>query len=223
MSKQLVTNKEKGDYTMTDLKTDRTKTLELEKLNIVDKNGTVRLSLFNNENIPPAIMDGKDILPGHRQNDPIAGLLFYNKEGDECGGLIYGNEVDENGKMTAGASLTFDQYKQDQVVQMKYSEDEYGFYLYDRPSTPLSQILEKHEEVENSNLSTEMKEQEINELWKGNVTRGYMGKDPNREVAVKLMDSKGNDRIRMVIDEFDVPRMEFLDGDGKVIYKLPPD
>lgn len=33
-------------------------------------------------------MDGKDILPGHRQKDPIAGLMFYNAEGEECGGLI---------------------------------------------------------------------------------------------------------------------------------------
>ncbi|MGE7603527.1 hypothetical protein ACQKL5_13730 [Peribacillus sp. NPDC097675] len=208
---------------MSDLKAETTKILELEKLNIVDENGTIRMSLFNNENIPPAFMDGIDILPGHRQNDPIAGLMFYNKEGDECGGLIYGNDIDENGKVTAGASLTFDQYKQDQVVQMKYSEDEYGFYLFDRPNTPLSQVLKKEQEIKNSKLDPNVEENELNELWKGNVQRGYMGKSPNGEVAVKLMDSKGNDRIRMVVDSFDIPRMEFLDGEGNVIYKLPPE
>ncbi|GAE48190.1 hypothetical protein [Mesobacillus boroniphilus] len=64
------------------------KKIEVEQLNIVDKDGTVRLKLFNNQNIPPAIIDGEDILPGHRQSDPIAGMMFYNAEGDEAGGLI---------------------------------------------------------------------------------------------------------------------------------------
>ena len=87
--------------------------LDVEKLNVVDSNGKIKLTLFNQENIPPAIMDGRDILPGHRQSDPISGMMFYNSEGDECGGLIYGNETDEDGNVSADVSLTFDQYKQD--------------------------------------------------------------------------------------------------------------
>src|SRR5699024_6590023 len=109
--------------------------LDVEKLNVVDSNGKIKLTLFNQENIPPAIIDGKDILPGHRQSDPIFGMIFYNGEGDECGGLIYGSEKDEEGNVFAGASLTFDQYKQDQVVQVHYKEDKgqklYGFSVYD--------------------------------------------------------------------------------------------
>jgi hypothetical protein len=92
--------------------------IDAEQINIVDKNGKVRLSLFNKDNIPPVIMDGMDFLPGHRQNRPIAGLMFYNAEGDECGGLIYGSEIDENGNYRASASLTFDQYKQDQIIHL---------------------------------------------------------------------------------------------------------
>ncbi|MGE8205552.1 hypothetical protein ACQKP0_13410 [Heyndrickxia sp. NPDC080065] len=42
-------------------------------------------------------------------------------------------------------------------------------------------------------------------------------------MSVQLSDSKGKPRIQMVIDENDVPRMEFLDGDGNVVYKLPPE
>lgn len=98
------------------------------------------MTLFNNENI-----DGKDILPGHRQKDPISEIMFYNDDGDECEGSIYGNGVDEKGNHDAGASLTFDQYKQDQVVQMHYDEHNgqrnYGFSIYDRPETPLPQLI----------------------------------------------------------------------------------
>ncbi|WP_353892788.1 hypothetical protein PRVXH_002162 [Proteinivorax hydrogeniformans] len=41
-------------------------------------------------------------------------------------------------------------------------------------------------------------------------------------MSVKLSDSKGNERIRMVIDENDIPKLEFLNGNGEVIYSLPP-
>jgi hypothetical protein len=84
------------------------KELDVEKLNIVDKRGKVKMTLFNQENIPPAMMHGEDILPGHRKRDPISGIMFYNGKEDECGGLIYGSEEDEDGNLYAGASLTFD-------------------------------------------------------------------------------------------------------------------
>src|SRR5699024_7291846 len=111
------------------------KSIDVQNLNVVDKDGTVRMRLFNNDNIPPVLQDGEDFLPGHRQNDPIAGLMFYNAEGDECGGLIFGNEKDDHGNFKSVASLTFDQYKQDQVVQMHYDDENgqrnYGFSIYD--------------------------------------------------------------------------------------------
>ncbi|GEN46853.1 hypothetical protein [Alkalibacillus haloalkaliphilus] len=200
--------------------------IEAEQLNIVDKNGKVKLSLFNQDHIPPAIMDGVDILPGHRQNDPISGLMFYNSDGDECGGLIYGNEIKEDGSYEAGASLTFDQYKQDQVVQMSYNdrngERSYGFSVYDRPEQGLKETIEKQEEIKKSNLSDDEKDEATKQLFEGNVPRAQMGKSTKGDVSVKLMDSKGNQRIRMVVDEHDVPKIEFLDEKGNVTYRLPP-
>lgn len=209
------------------IKSERYTELDVEKLNIVGKDGKVKLSLFNEDNIPPLIMDGKDLLPGHRQNDPISGMMFYNGEGEECGGLIYGSEVDANGNVTAGVSLTFDQYQQDQVVQVHYQEENgehfYGFSVFDRPSTPLSQVIEKQHAIEASELSQEQKKQEINDLYKGNAHRAFMGKERNCDVSMKLMDSKGRSRIRMVVDADDTPRIEFLNEAGEVTYKLPPD
>jgi len=188
--------------------------------------GWFRLSLFNNDNIPAAIIDGKDILPGYRQDTPIAGIMFYNSVGDECGGLVYGNKVDENSHYSTSASLTFDQYKQDQVVQMSYTDDNgnrtYGFRLYDRPERNLGKALEEVSKIQNSNLSPEEKEAAIKKEFAGHVQRAFMGKNENGEVSVKLMDSRGKERIRMVVDEEDHPKMEFLDDNGNVIYQLPP-
>lgn len=201
--------------------------LNVEKLNIVDKEGKVKMTLFNQENIPPLIMDGKDILPGHRQNDPISGIMFYNGIGEECGGLIFGSEVDEDGNLFSGGSLTFDQYKQDQVVQMYFSEDNgessYGFSVFDRPNIPLSKVMEEQDQIINSGLSDEEKTKELDALYEGNTQRAFMGKDIHGNVSVQLWDSKGTPRIRMVVDENDVPRMEFLNEKGEVTYKLPPE
>lgn len=208
-------------------KKERFTEIDVEKLNVVDKDGKVKLALFNQDHIPPVMMDGVDILPGHRQSDPISGLMFYNSEGDECGGLIYGSETDGEGNVNTGASLTFDQYKQDQVVQMHYSEENekrlYGFSIFDRPETPLAQLIEGENDIKNSNLTEEQKNKAYDKLFEGNTQRAFMGKGQNGDVSVKLMDSKGNDRIRMVVDENDVPRMEFLNEKGEVTYTLPPE
>ncbi|WP_042224678.1 hypothetical protein [Oceanobacillus manasiensis] len=201
--------------------------INAERLNIIDSAGKVKLSLFNQDNIPPVLMDGEDILPGHRQKDPISGIMFYNQNEDECGGLIYGNGKDENGNETVSASLTFDQYKQDQVVQMRYVEENeerhYGFSIFDRPSTPLSEQIKESERIRKSDKSIVDQQEKLAELFKGNVERAFMGKNKDGEMTVHLNDKKGNQRIRMVIDENDVPKMEFLNAQGEVTYKLPPE
>lgn len=206
---------------------DKFKRIDVEQLNIVDENGTVRLKLFNNQNIPPAIIDGEDILPGHRQSDPIAGLMFYNTEGDESGGLIFGSHKDNDGNYSSSGSLTFDQYKQDQVVQMQHYEENgkkvYGFSIFDRPNTNLREEVIQDREIRNSNKTEEEKSEELKNLWEGHVRRAFMGKNQDGDVIVQLTDSKGQPRIRMVVDQNDIPRMEFLDSEGKVLYKLPPE
>lgn len=189
----------------------RIKSIDVENLNIVDKDGNVKFTLFSKGNVPPPLMNGKDILPGHRQGDPISGIMFYNGEGDECGGLVFGSEKKDNGEYYSGLSLTFDQYKQDQIVQMQVDdnngEQTYGFYIYDRPDTPLPEIIEQSMEGKN--------------IENGHQ-RIFMGKNRNGDVSVRLSDSKGKERIRMVIDSSDIPRLEFLDEKGSVIYSLPP-
>lgn len=50
-----------------------------------------------------------------------------------------------------------------------------------------------------------------------------MGKNKNVDVTVHLNDQNGNQRIRMVIDEHDVPKLEFLNAQGEVTYKLQPE
>ena len=41
------------------------------------------------------------------------------------------------------------------------------------------------------------------------------------EAVIRLSDRQGRERLRIVVD--DVPRLEFLNEQGEVVYRLPPE
>jgi hypothetical protein len=43
----------------------------------------------------------------------------------------------------------------------------------------------------------------------------------DRTAALRLMDTNGRKRIRIVVDTSNEPRMEFVDEAGKVVFSLP--
>src|SRR5262245_22894285 len=91
--------------------------LTVQRLNVVDANGTLRLVLSNKDRMHPGVMDGVTI----NRPRPVAGMLFFNDEGDEVGGLTYTGTV-ANGRGRANAGIMFDQLKQDQTVGITYNE-----------------------------------------------------------------------------------------------------
>src|SRR5689334_830316 len=81
--------------------TQRIDELTVQRLNVVDANGTLRLVISNKDRMHPGVIDGKTI----NRPRPFAGLIFFNDVGDEVGGLTYGGEqVNNQGR--ASASFT---------------------------------------------------------------------------------------------------------------------
>jgi len=66
--------------------------IDVERINIVEKDGKLRIVISNRERQHPGIIDGK-LIP--RPNGRAPGMIFFNHKGDESGGLIF----DENGEM----------------------------------------------------------------------------------------------------------------------------
>lgn len=201
------------------------KIINASQINIVGKDGTPRLTLFNEDHIPNPLFKSEEILKGHRQNDNIAGMLFFNPDGTECGGLIYGNNEKPDGTVTAGVSLTLDQFEQDQVLQLLYTKDgdhhEYGVNLFDRPTTL---TIKDQAEIVSEALSRDNQEEAnkmIEEAYAGAVQRAFIGKQ-NDEITINLFDSKRKPRIRVFIDANDEPHLNFYDADGNITYSLPP-
>jgi hypothetical protein len=79
--------------------------IDVERINIVEKDGKLKMVLSNSERQHPGLFDGKTY--SARTRPP--GILFFNEKGDECGGLVFkGNQND--GKADAGALLAFDSF-----------------------------------------------------------------------------------------------------------------
>ena len=58
--------------------------IDVERINVVEKDGRVRLVIANSERQAVTVVDGQSILPNRKRD---AGLIFFNDEGDENGGM----------------------------------------------------------------------------------------------------------------------------------------
>ena len=92
--------------------------IDVERINVVEPDGTVRLALSNRPRFPAPVVEGKQ---GKRSRGSLAGVIFYNDDGDECGGLYGYGRTEEDGSWSAGGGLNIDQYRpREQVVGINY-------------------------------------------------------------------------------------------------------
>ena len=81
--------------------------ITVHRIRVVEPDGTLRMVISNHEGLP---RDSRGNRQGQNQR-PGAGILFYNDEGIENGGLIFGGHRDGEGKIVnSGVSLSFDKY-----------------------------------------------------------------------------------------------------------------
>ena len=96
--------------------------LDVHRINVRERDGTLRMVISNHERLPGVINRGKE---NPRNDRPFAGMLFYNDEGTENGGLVFGGRRDANGEVVdAGVALSFDRYgSSSQFVQLAGLQD----------------------------------------------------------------------------------------------------
>jgi hypothetical protein len=97
--------------------------IQVHRIDVVEPDGTLRVVISNKDRLPPVIVKGKEH-PEFGKPRPQAGMLFYNDEGSENGGLIFGGRQNEKGEVVdSGGSLSFDRYGANQVVQLLGVDD----------------------------------------------------------------------------------------------------
>lgn len=195
------------------------KELTVERINIVEADGTLRMVLSNRARQHPGRMDNKD-LP---KRDRPAGLLFFNDEGDECGGLGYNGD-----KKEAAMFMTMDQYKNDQIMTLSYDQENrngkpsrnYGFTLNDRDELPLSSQMSYFDSLKKLKDTNVYAQGLKRYKAQGHLAqRMFLGKNKNGEVGLFLTDAKGRPRLRLFIDQKNEPVIQALDENGNVTEK----
>ena len=196
--------------------------LNAQRINIVDADGTLRMVISNKDRMHPGIIDGKTI----DRPRPVAGMLFFNDEGDEVGGLTY-TGTDDNGRR-ANAGLMFDQLKQDQTVGISYNESNgqrtAGLQVWDRSEQPLSTLIMLLNAA--NALPEGTARDEAVKAVRANAPPGprrvFVGKNAEKASTVSLADANGKPRLVMTVGADGSASIEFLDADGKVMQRIPP-
>jgi hypothetical protein len=195
--------------------------ITVERINVVDADGTVRLVISNKERMHPGIMDGVVI----DRARPVPGLIFFNEQGDEVGGITYAGHATNNERSASG-SLTFDQLKQDQTIGIRYSEHNgersAALEVWDRSDRPLSELIKRLNEA-NRIPDAKLREAQVRKARDEAPPaprRVFVGKNGSR-ASVTLADAKGQPRLNLIVDGGGDPRIEFLDERGKVVSRLP--
>lgn len=199
--------------------------LTAERVNIREPDGTLRLMLCNTQRSPGYVMDGKPF--GEPDKQRPGGIYFFNDEGNECGGLVFGGKRIDEHSYEAGGGFFFDQYRQDQVVGMMHTDvngqRHAGFCVWDRPDMPITEWTARCVPVFDMPDGPE-KEAALAQLRKERLietTRVFMGKTTNRDACLNLYDVQGNLRLRLVVRADGTPAIECLNEQGEVTERFP--
>lgn len=158
------------------------------------------------------------------------GLIFFNDEGTENGGLTFNGKRGGDGKYQASTNMSFDQFDQDQVVVLQYVDNNglrrSGLTVGDRAETNIYDLVLARDSIMKM-TDTVRRAAALRELMgpKNGVPlyaeRVYVGRDRSKSAVVNLSDPQGRPRLRMMVDSLGVPSLEFLDERGVVTTRLP--
>ena len=197
--------------------------ISVNRLNIVEPNGRYRLVLANSARFPGLFMEGREYR--HHSRDG-GGMLFFNDDGDEVGGLSLRSNA---ANRSAGGAITFDQYKQDQTVSLLYNESNgtrtAGMRVWDRPNYSIQPLMEMSDraarapnDAERNRIREEMRSFAMANGG-GGAERMFAGKVQDDSV-VRLNDPQGRPRLVMRVGADGAPSIEFLNETGQVVRRI---
>jgi hypothetical protein len=201
--------------------------LDVERINVREKDGTLRLVISNKDRSPGPMDHGES---WYSAGGNRAGLIFYNEEGSENGGLIFGGSRGKDGKYEAGAGLTFDQYDSDQIIGLQYQDADgqryQGLAFWDRSDVPIRLLVTQRRKID-SMPEGPAKTAALNQ-WIASqggldysAARLFVGRTRNKSSLIQLYDRSGKVRLRLAVDSLGAPSLRFMNDSGRVFYSVP--
>ncbi|CAM3974395.1 hypothetical protein FLCU109888_11915 [Flavobacterium cucumis] len=207
--------------------------IDVERINIVEKDGTVKMVITNVAKFP----NGNTLInnrPTNENRKKRSGMLFFNEDGIECGGFIYDGQKNEKGH-SSGLSLTYDQYDGDQVMQLLTQDYQKGDKRYVSSSLAFNDRPAKESQLKTAEIMKELdalgqkdpkameekiKAYEAQGLI-GGVPRIMLGKTRSQNNGLFLFDDKGKPKAMFYVDKENHAKLDFFDDNGNVIASFP--
>ncbi len=209
------------------------KVIDAERINIREKSGILKAALSNST----GFNEGDRARQGGVR---FSGLMFYNEEGEETGGLVFRGRAISGGQ-DADVTLTMDQFRQDQNVYLHHEEfkDAHGLRIEDgltineRPDwTVVKEEYNLYAQMDKL-PSDQQDELRLKSLQAGKlstrrlfygVQRGSKDAVPYNDAGVFIKNKWGRNAIKLYVDDQNKPHPEIYDPLGKSIVwelKLP--
>ncbi len=197
--------------------------IDVKRINLREEDGTLRLVISNTQRLPGVIVKGKEQPHPNRRT---AGMLFFNEEGTENGGLTFSG-TRQDGKVSSSGHLSFDRYEQDQVIQISQGEEEgarfAAFIVTDRPDKPMDFAgMAKVTALPAGSQRDEAMKQLIADGTFGAQTRVQIGRWRDRSSGLVLHDAAGKPRLKLEVTAEGAAAIQFLDETGKVVRTVTP-
>ncbi len=202
--------------------------LDVERINIVEPDGKLRMVLSNRPRSIGPIYKGKAFgYPGGSR----PGIIFFNDEGTENGGLTFSGKSEPDGSYRASSGFSFDQFNQDQILYFQYDEANgrrrTGFTIADRASVDIHTLVEERDSIMQALPAGAARDSAL-ARWAAPrngvplmAQRVYVGRDPARSAVINLSDPDGHPRLRLQVDSLGIATLQFLDASGQVTSQFP--
>ncbi|KRE88817.1 hypothetical protein ASG87_09630 [Frateuria sp. Soil773] len=199
-------------------------TIDVQRINVREPDGTLRMVISDHAAFPGLVLRGREY-PHAR---PQAGMLFFNDEGTEQGGLIFAGRKSADGRVDSGLSLTFDRYEQDQQLQLigldQGGRTYAGMQVNDVPARPIIGDLEDKARLDAMPAKARealLAERRDKDYY--GAPRYFAGKSFADNSVVMLNDAHGKPRLLLMVTPEGKAEIRFLAADGKVQRTLTAD
>ena len=201
--------------------------IDVERINIVEPDGKLRMVLSNRPRSIGPIYQGKPFgYPGGAR----PGIIFFNDEGTENGGLTFTGRRREDGSYSSSVGMSFDQFNQDETLTLRYTDESgrktTGITITERDERDIYDLIVRRDSINRIADSTARTAALRDLLGPRNgvplaASRVYLGRDRARSAVLNLSDPSGRPRLRLRVDSLGRASLEFLDEAGSVTSKLP--
>ena len=198
--------------------------LDVHRINVREPDGTLRLVISGAGNAPGIIIKGKEYPHPNRKT---AGMIFFNDEGTENGGLIFGGEQDKDGTGESHGHLSFDAYEQDQTMALESQQGKDGRYtklqFNDYPDYSILDEIQLMASIKDLPKAQQVSRMKAFFAERGGPTRRMLlGRNTDGSVQLAMNDLQGHPRIVMKVAKDGTPSLQMLDNKGKVTGELMP-